>query len=127
LYLNWQHWSVLSKILGQSRYANARNVIQSNDGCFELKLHLFLTKVSDERKLHVTEMRMLRWMLGVTQMDRIRNEYIRGSLKVAPVTEKMKSKWVSLVWVRYAENESHITKRVMSMNVGGHSRRGRPK
>lgn len=25
-----------------------------------------------------------------TRMDRIRNEYIRGSLKVAPVTEKLR-------------------------------------
>jgi hypothetical protein len=28
---------------------------------------------------------------GVTRMDRIRNEYIWGSLKVAPVFEKMRS------------------------------------
>jgi hypothetical protein len=35
----------------------------------------------DERKLHVAEMRMLRWMCGGTRMDKLRNEYIRGSLK----------------------------------------------
>jgi hypothetical protein len=49
------------------------------------------TKVRDERILHVTEMRMLRRMCGVTRMDRIRNEHIRRNLKVAPVFEKMKS------------------------------------
>jgi hypothetical protein len=85
------------------------------------------TKVSDERRLHVTEMRMLRWMYGVTRMDRIVNEYIRGSLKVALVTEKMRSN--RLAWYGHVmrRDESHITKRVMSMNVDGHPRRGRPK
>jgi hypothetical protein len=49
------------------------------------------TKVWDERWLHMTEMQMLRWLCGVTRMDRIRNEYIKGSLKVAPVTAKIRS------------------------------------
>jgi hypothetical protein len=60
-------------------------------------------------------------------MDRIRNEYIRGSLKVAPVSEKMRSNrlaWYERVMRRA---ESHITKRVMTMNVDGHPSRGRPR
>jgi hypothetical protein len=50
-------------------------------------------------------------------MDRIRNEYIRGSSKVAPVTEKIRSK--RLAWYGHVmqRDESHITKRVMSINV----------
>jgi hypothetical protein len=48
-----------------------------------------------ERKLHVVEMKMLRWMCGVTRMDKVRNEYIRGSLKVAPITEKLKGNRLS--------------------------------
>ncbi|XP_063625257.1 uncharacterized protein LOC134796993 [Cydia splendana] len=43
-------------------------------------------------KLHTTEMRMLRWSAGVTMMDKIRNVYIRGSFKVAPITEKLTEK-----------------------------------
>ena len=31
------------------------------------------------RELVVAEMRMLRWMSGVTKLDRIRNERIRGT------------------------------------------------
>ncbi|XP_050674364.1 uncharacterized protein LOC126971892 [Leptidea sinapis] len=37
-------------------------------------------------------MRMLRWSAGVTLLDKIRNEYIRGSFKVAPIVEKVKEK-----------------------------------
>jgi hypothetical protein len=29
------------------------------------------TKVRDERRLHVTEMRMLRWMCGVTRIEEL--------------------------------------------------------
>jgi hypothetical protein len=59
-------------------------------------------------------------------VDRIRNEYIRRSLK-APVTEKMRSN--RLAWYGHVmhRNESQIIKRVMSMNVDGHPSRGRPK
>jgi hypothetical protein len=54
-------------------------------------------------------------MCGVTRIDRIRKEYIRGSLKVATVTEKMRSNrlpWYGHVMRRDA---SHITERVISM------------
>jgi hypothetical protein len=65
--------------------------------------------------------------MEVTRMDRIRNEYNRGSLKVAPVTEKMRSN--RLAWYGHVmrKDESHITKRVMIMIVDGHPRRGRHK
>jgi hypothetical protein len=53
------------------------------------------TKVRDERRLLVTEIRMLRWICGVPRMDIIMNEYIRRSLKVAPVTKKMRSNWLA--------------------------------
>jgi hypothetical protein len=71
------------------------------------------TKVRESR-LHVTEMRMFIWICVVTRVDRIRNEYIRGSLKVAPVTEKMRSN--GFAWYEHVmqRDESHIIKRVMT-------------
>ena len=39
-------------------------------------------KKAQEKKLDVAERRMLRWMSGVTKLDRIRNEIIRGTTKV---------------------------------------------
>ena len=40
-------------------------------------------------------MRMLRWMSGVTEKDRIRNEHVRGSVEVAPVAliTEIRLKW----------------------------------
>ena len=41
-------------------------------------------------------MRMLRWMSGVTKLDRIRNERIRGITKVEEISKKVQEsrlKW----------------------------------
>ena len=42
-------------------------------------------KKAQEKKLDVVEMRMLRWMSGVTKLDRIRSERIRGTTKVGEI------------------------------------------
>jgi len=39
--------------------------------------------------MSVVEMRMLRWMKGVTREDRIRNEYVRGSIRVILIVDNM--------------------------------------
>ena len=46
-------------------------------------------KKAQEKKLDVAETRMLRWMSGVTKLDRIRNERIRGTTKV----QESRLKW----------------------------------
>ena len=57
------------------------------------------SKARQEARLDVTEMRMLRWQCGVTLKDRVRNEYIRGSLKIAPISTKVKE--TRLRWYGY--------------------------
>ncbi|XP_063584720.1 uncharacterized protein LOC134762275 [Penaeus indicus] len=41
-------------------------------------------------KMNAAEMKMLRWMVGVTRRDRSRNEYIRRTVKVVEVSKKIK-------------------------------------
>ena len=43
-------------------------------------------------------MRMLRWMCGVTKLDKIRNERIGGTTKVGENTKKSTGKKVEMVW-----------------------------
>ena len=84
-------------------------------------------KKAQEKKLDVSEMRMLRWMNGVTKLGRIRNERIRGTTKVEEISKKVQEsrlKWYGHVLRR--EDEC-VGKRVMGMEVPGKRRRGRPK
>ena len=46
-------------------------------------------KKAQGKKLDVAEMRMLRWMSGVTKLDRIRIEGIRGTTKVGEISKKV--------------------------------------
>ncbi|VDO68885.1 unnamed protein product [Heligmosomoides polygyrus] len=43
-----------------------------------------------ETRLSVMETKMLRWMAGVTRMDRIRSDVIRQKFGVAPIADKMR-------------------------------------
>ena len=84
-------------------------------------------KKANETRMNVTEMRMLRWMCGVLGEDRIRNENIRGSVKVTELSKKMQE--VRLRWyghVMRSENY-YVGRKVMEMDVPWRRRRGRPK
>ena len=84
-------------------------------------------KKAQERKIEVAEMRMLRWMCGVTRSDRIRNEHIRGTVKVVEASAKAQDK--RLQWyghVRRRESE-YVGLRTMEMEVTGRRKRGRPR
>ena len=65
-----------------------------------------IVKKAQESKLDVAEMRMLRWMSGVTKLYRIRNEIIRGTMKVGEISKKVQEsrlKWYGHVLRREDE------------------------
>ena len=84
-------------------------------------------KKTQERKLDVAEMRMLRWMCGVTRRDRIRNDLIRGTVKVVEASAKAQEK--RMQWYGHVKrrDEDYVGRRVMAMEVTGRRRRGRPR
>ena len=82
-------------------------------------------KKAQEKKLDVAEMRMLRWISGVTKLDRIRNERIRGTTKVGEISKKVQEsglKWYGHVLRR---EDEYVGKR--AMEVPGKRRRGKTK
>ena len=83
-------------------------------------------KRTQEKRMNVAEMRMLRWMCGVTRRDRVRNEHIRGTVKVAELSSKMQER--RLNWYGHVmRDEEHIGRRAMELEVPGRRGRGRPK
>ena len=82
-------------------------------------------KRAQEKRMEVAEMRMLRWMCGVTRLDRIKNYYIRGTVKVAEVTKKMHERRLQWYWHVMRREEESVCRRVMNMEVPGKRKRGR--
>ena len=58
---------------------------------------MLATTKRQEKRIEVTEMRMLRWMCGVTRKDKIRNEHIRGTTSVAQASLKDHRENIELV------------------------------
>ena len=105
-------------MLGSSRYCHITECIKNK---FEGQGELYKTvirpammygaetwavKKAQEKKLDVAEMRMLRWMSGVTKLDRFRNEIIRGTTNVREISKKVQDsrlKWYEHILRRVEE------------------------
>ncbi|KAK3526875.1 hypothetical protein QTP86_001263 [Hemibagrus guttatus] len=64
-----------------------------------------------ESELEVAELKMLRFSLGVTRLDRIRNEYIRGTAHVGRLGDKVREarlRWFGHVQRREKPDESEL-------------------
>ena len=78
-------------------------------------------------KMEVVELKMVRWALGVTRKDKIRNEYVRGSAKIAKLGGKLRN--ARLRWYGHVKRreEGYVEKRMMEMAVPSRKKRGRPR
>ena len=77
--------------------------------------------------MEVAELNMLRFSLGVTRMDNIRNEYIRGTAQVGKFGEKTRE--ARLRWYGHLrrKDDGYIGRRMLRMELPGKGKRGRPK
>ena len=59
---------------------------------------------AEQNLLERTEMRMLRWMMGIKRIEQIRNEEIRASAGVANISEKIREE--RPIWLGYVERKA---------------------
>ena len=78
-------------------------------------------------EMEVAEIKILRFDMGVTRKDKVRNEYIRGTVKVERLGMKMREgrlRWYGHVMRR---DQEYVGKKVMEMELPGKRKRRRPK
>uniref|UniRef100_A0A1S3YG52 Reverse transcriptase domain-containing protein n=1 Tax=Nicotiana tabacum TaxID=4097 RepID=A0A1S3YG52_TOBAC len=103
----WMNWRLVSGLLCDE------NVPLKHKGKFYkvvvrptmlYGVECWLVTNSHVQKMKVAEMRMLRWMCGHTRFDKIRNEFIRDKVGVAPVKDKMRE--TRLRWFGHVKRRS---------------------
>ena len=78
-------------------------------------------------EMEVAEMKTLRFTMGVTRKDKIRNEHIRSTVKVEQLGMKMRE--VRLRWYGHfmRRDQEYVGRKMIEMELPGKRRRGRPK
>ena len=95
----WKNWKRVSGILCDRRIRlRVKGKVYKTVVRLEMMYgaETWAVKKAQEKKSDVAEMRMLRWMNGVTKLAIIRNERIRGITKVGEISKKVQSsrlKW----------------------------------
>ena len=85
-----------------------------------------LTK-RQEAEMEVAELKMLRFSLGVTRLDKIRNEYIRGTAQVGKFGEKTREARVRWYGHLRRKDDGYIGRWMLRMELPGKRKRGRSK
>ena len=75
----------------------------------------------------MAELKMLRFSLGVTRMDKIRNEYIRGTAQVGRFGEKTREAGLRRYGHVRRKDDGYIGRRRLRMELPGKRKWGRPK
>ncbi|KAI5635280.1 hypothetical protein NE865_11972 [Phthorimaea operculella] len=126
----WNKWRTLTLVL-----CDAKMPIRTKGKVYKTAVRpamlygseVWASKKIHEQKIHTTEMRMLRWSGGVTVTlkDRVRNEHIRGSFKVAPITDKIKESRLRRYGHVFRRPQEHVVKKCLSIATKKRGR-GRP-
>ena len=126
----WLSWKKVSGVLCDKKVsARAKGKMYKSVVRPAMLYGMETVAVTDKQvgKMEVAELKMVRWALGVTRKDRIRNEYVRGTAKITRLEDKLRG--ARLRWYGHVKRreENYVGKRMLEMAVPGRRKRGRPR
>ena len=126
----WNRWRKVSGVICDRRLpARVKGKVYSSVVRPAMVYGLETVAVTKKQveEMEVAEMKMLRFAMGVTRKEKIRNEYIRSTVKVERLGMKMREgrlRWYGHIIKR---DQEYVERKKMKMELPGKRRRGRPK
>ena len=126
----WNGWRIVSGVICDRRLpARVKGKVYSSVVRPAMVYGLETVAVTKKQveEMEVAEMKMLRFAMGVTRKDKMRNEHIRSTVKVEQLGMKMREgrlRWYGHVMRR---DQEYVGRKMMEMELPGKRRRGRPK
>ena len=126
----WNRWRRVSGVICDRRLpAGVKGKVYSSVVIPAMVYGLETVAVTKKQveEMEVAKMEMLRFSMGVTRKDKIRNEYIRSTVKVERLGMKMREgrlRWYKHVMRR---DQEYVERKMMEMELPGKKKRGRPK
>ena len=126
----WNGWRKISGVICDRRLpVKVKGKVYSSVVSPSMVYGLETVAVTKKRveEMEVAEMKMLWFAMRVTRKDKIRNEYIRDTVKVEPLGMKMREgrlRWYGHVMRR---DQEYVERRMMEMELPGKRKRRRPK
>ena len=126
----WNGWRKVSEVICDKRLparvkGKVYNLVVRPAMVYGLRTVAVTKKQMEE--MEVAEMKMLRFAMGMTRKDKIRNEHITSTVKVEQLGVKMREgrmRWYGHVMRR---NQEYVGRKMMEMELPKKRRRGRPK
>ena len=121
-------WRKVSEVLCDKKLSAKVKVKMYKSVVRPTMLYRMETMAVTERqvgKMEVAELKIMRWAMGVTRKDNIRNEYVRETAKISKLGDKLRN--ARLRWYGYVKRreKDYMGKRMMEMAVPGRRKRGR--